>query len=140
MEIYFCGSIRGGHDDVDLYADLIETLAAHGEVLTEHVGTEDVRDDPDAAGQTDRATHDQDMAWLRQADAVVAEVTTPSLGVGYEIGRAVEWEKPVCCLYRPAGEHALSAMIRGNDEIRVVEYSEPAEVEEILAAFVNAQR
>ena len=140
MEIYFCGSIRGGHDDADLYAELIATLSEHGDVLTEHVGSEDVKDDPSAEGQTDREIHDQDVAWLRRADAVVAEVTTPSLGVGYEIGRAVEWEKPVRCLYRPAGEHALSAMVRGNEAVRVVKYSEPAEVKETLAAFVDAQR
>jgi len=32
---------------------------------------------------------------------VVAEVTIPSLGVGYEIGRAVAMGKRVLCLNRP---------------------------------------
>ena len=32
---------------------------------------------------------------------LVAEVTQPSLGVGYEIGRAVTMEKNILCLYRP---------------------------------------
>lgn len=32
---------------------------------------------------------------------LVSEVTVPSLGVGYEIGRAVAMKKPVLCLYRP---------------------------------------
>ena len=32
---------------------------------------------------------------------IVAEVTQPSLGVGYEIGRAVDMKKPILCLYRP---------------------------------------
>lgn len=39
---------------------------------------------------------------------VVAEVTQPSLGVGYELGRAVALHKPVLCLFRPQsgrGEH-----------------------------------
>jgi hypothetical protein len=31
--------------------------------------------------------HDRDLEWLRSADVLVAEVTTPSLGVGYEIGQ-----------------------------------------------------
>ena len=35
---------------------------------------------------------------------VVAEVTQPSLGVGYEIGRAVAMEKPILCLYRPSDD------------------------------------
>ena len=33
--------------------------------------------------------------------AIVAEVTQPSLGVGYEIGRAVAMGKRILCLYRP---------------------------------------
>jgi hypothetical protein len=57
---------------------------SHGTVLTEHFGDPALTD----AGESldDRFIHDRDIAWLRQADVLVAEVTTPSLGVGYEIG------------------------------------------------------
>ena len=69
----------------------------------------------------------------------------PSLGVGYEIGRAVAMNKPILCLYRPQPEKSkksthgmslitrcylyfpeLSAMIRGipTDKGTVVEYKE----------------
>lgn len=33
---------------------------------------------------------------------VVAEVTLPSLGVGYELGRAVDMKKKILCLFRPS--------------------------------------
>ena len=33
---------------------------------------------------------------------VVAEVTQPSLGVGYELGRAVDMKKKIFCLFRPS--------------------------------------
>lgn len=33
---------------------------------------------------------------------LVAEVTQPSLGVGYEIGRALEMKKDILCLFRPS--------------------------------------
>jgi nucleoside 2-deoxyribosyltransferase len=137
MDVFFSGSIRGGRSDVDLYAELIETIEAYGTVLTEHVGTEGVEESEAEAGLTDSDIHDQDVAWLEQADAVVAEVTTPSLGVGYEIGRAVAWEKPVLALYRPGADHDLSAMVRGNDAVRVTEYRTPDEVETDLAAFLR---
>ncbi|CAH1263113.1 DNPH1 [Branchiostoma lanceolatum] len=99
MKIYFCGSIRGGRCDAELYGRIIEQLQAYGPVLTEHVGFKD----PilkDIEGD-DVAIHTQDMAWLEESDVVVAEVTQPSLGVGYEIGRAVAWKKRILCLYRP---------------------------------------
>ena len=136
MDIYFGGSIRGGRDDAALYAQLIDLLEAHGTVLTEHVGAEDVEGQEAAADVSDAEIHDQDLAWLRQADVVVAEVSTPSLGVGYEIGRAVEWEKPVCCLYRPAATHDLSAMIRGCADATVIEYTTAADAEAGIEAFL----
>lgn len=37
-KIYFCGSIRGGRQDADLYARLITMLKGYGTVLTEHIG------------------------------------------------------------------------------------------------------
>ena len=140
MDIYFGGSIRGGRSDVDLYAKLIDALERHGTVLTEHVGEADVEAKEEAAGLSDADIYEQDVAWLRQADVVVAEVTTPSLGVGYEIGRAVAWEKPVCCLYRPESEHELSAMIRGNDAVSVVEYRDFETAETALEEFVRHHR
>ncbi|ELY59196.1 nucleoside 2-deoxyribosyltransferase [Natronococcus amylolyticus DSM 10524] len=140
MEIFFSGSIRGGRDDVDLYAELIGLLEQHGTVLTEHVGIEDVETKEREAGLTDVDIHDQDVAWLQQADIVVAEVTTPSLGVGYELGRAVAWEMPVLALNRPESKHELSAMVRGNDAIEVAEYRTVAEVEPVLEAFFERTR
>jgi len=137
MDIFFSGSIRGGRDDATLYREIIEMLDDYGDVLTEHVGSEDVEAEEAAVGLADDDIYDQDIAWLRQADAVVAEVTTPSLGVGYELGRAVAWGTPVLCLYRPDGEHDLSAMVRGNDDVTVEEYTEPAGLEPVLAGFFD---
>jgi hypothetical protein len=139
MDIFFSGSIRGGRDDAALYREVIDMLEGHGDVLTEHVGAEDVEAKEAAVGLSDGDIYQQDVAWLRQADAVVAEVTTPSLGVGYELGRAVAWGKPVLCLYRPTGDHELSAMVRGNDDVTVEEYAEPDELKPVLATFFDRQ-
>ena len=105
MTIYFAGSIRGGRDDRKIYADIIALLRDYGTVVTEHVG---------------------------DADVLVAEVTAPSLGVGYEIVRSVEWGKRILCLYRPGNGHKLSGMIAGCDALTVREYSR---VDELRAVF-----
>lgn len=121
MNIYFAGSIRGGRDDAAVYARLIDHLRAYGPVLTEHVGssTLTVLDDD---GLSDEGIHTQDIAWLTAAAVLVAEVSTTSLGVGYEIGRAVEQGKPVLCLYRPRDGRRLSAMIAGCPDVVNVTY------------------
>ena len=113
MKIYFAGAIRGGRDDVPIYFELVELLRAYGTVLTEHIADEQLT----SLGESmdDRAIHDRDLTWLREADCLVAEVTTPSLGVGFEIGKATEWGLRVLCLFRPAAGRALSALIAGSD-------------------------
>src|ERR1700682_3462745 len=112
-KIYFAGAIRGGRGDAPLYAEIVSMLGEYGEVLTEHIG--DLALTSAGESSSDREIHDRDLAWLREADVLVAEATTPSLGVGYEIGKATEWGTPVLCLYRPAEGRSLSAMISGSN-------------------------
>ncbi|HEY8184747.1 MAG TPA: nucleoside 2-deoxyribosyltransferase [Pyrinomonadaceae bacterium] len=133
MRIYFAGSIRGGCQDAALYHDIVRLLQKHGEVLTEHVADAELR----VLGQDigDCKIHDRDLDWLKKSDYLVAEVTTPSLGVGYEIGKATEWGKPVLCLYRQENGRSLSAMISGCKAATVRTYQSPAELTGILEEF-----
>src|SRR5438067_12636812 len=136
LNIYFAGAIRGGRDDQALYLAIIELLGNYGRVLTEHIGDAQL----DAHGESatiDRAIHDRDLAWLKAADYLVAEVTTPSLGVGYEIGKATEWGTPVLCLFRPSDRRALSAMIVGSKGVTVREYRSVDELTAIFAEFFS---
>jgi hypothetical protein len=136
MRIYFAGSIRGGRQDAALYYEIVQQLQKHGEVLTEHVGDTELG----VLGQDigDRLIHDRDLDWLRVSDYLVAEVTNPSLGVGYEVGKAAEWGKPVLCLYRPANGRSLSAMIAGCSAVTVREYQNAAELPEIFEEFLRS--
>jgi nucleoside 2-deoxyribosyltransferase len=138
MKIYFAGSIRGGREDAALYMQIIEYLKTFGEVLTEHVGDPKLTHLGDD-GPTDRYIHDRDLEWLQSADVVVAEVTTVSMGVGYEIGRAVESGKKVLCLFRPDSGKNLSAMIAGCPGLDLVNYRNLDDVKIILPNFLNPQ-
>ena len=74
---------------MDLYGSLVEKLSKYGEVLTPFVADKSITNLGSEHEGGDRAIHDRDVELLRQCSVVVAEVTQPSLGVGYEIGRAV---------------------------------------------------
>jgi nucleoside 2-deoxyribosyltransferase len=139
MKIYFAGSIRAGRIDAPVYQSMIEYLSAFGEVLTEHVGNTSLSEKGDD-GPNDRYIHDRDMAWLKACDCLVAEVSLPSLGVGYEVGCAVALNKPVLCLYKSECERPLSAMIAGSPGIHTARYSCIDEAERILADFLNERR
>ncbi|MEK6822789.1 MAG: nucleoside 2-deoxyribosyltransferase [Nanoarchaeota archaeon] len=121
MKIYFAASIRAGRHDRSTYETLIRHCQKCGEVLTEHVS--DAADIPEAdKGKVEHEIYKRDMAWLMSADVVIAEVTTPSLGVGYEIAKAEVAGKKVLCLWRPADCKHLSAMIAGTPHARIVPY------------------
>ena len=130
MTIYFAASISGGRGDQATYLQIIELLKQHGTVLTEHFGDASLT----SAGESlpDCDIHDRDLEWLRQADVLVAEVTTPSLGVGYEIGRAVEWGTRVICLHRPSAGRRLSGMIAGCSGVTVLPYDDASQLPSIL--------
>lgn len=135
MKIYFSASIRGGREYQYLYSQIINLLGNYGEVLTEHIGREDLSSFGDTH-LSEQAIYDRDMSWLNEADLVVAEISTPSLGVGYEIAK-VENEKPVICLFREDPTKSLSAMLAGNPYIKVKKYSNFSEVQKIIEAFIS---
>jgi len=136
MKIYFAASIRGGRRLQPTYQALVDHLRQSGHVvLSEGVAFETMAEQ----GVSDEEIYQQDTAWLDECDVVVAEVTVPSLGVGYEIGYALhKAAKPVLCLCQQGTN--LSAMLTGNTSsaMRAVFYEDLAgalrEIDEFLAA------
>lgn len=120
--IYFAGSIRGGREDKEFYLKLIEYLQKYGEVLTEHIGNKNLTERGEEK-LDDKLIRARDMAWVREADVIVADVSTPSLGVGYEIRDAEVLEKSILCLYKLQEGKRLSAMIAGSEDLLVKNYS-----------------
>ena len=137
MKLYFAGSIRGGRQDVSMYYALIAHLQTHAEVLTEHIGNKALSDGGEH-DLSDDQIHARDMAWLEDCDAVVAEVTTPSLGVGYELGVAEKLGKPILCLFDEGNpDFRLSAMLSGNPAVTVARYQTLAGATEAMDRFVR---
>lgn len=134
VKIYFCGSIRGGRPDRELYLELIKYLQNFGVVLTEHIGDVELQKDQHL---TDEEIYRRDMDWLGQSDFIVAEVSTPSLGVGFEIARAVSLNKKILCLSRADRHTGLSAMINGCPDIRVAVYSDITEARSFISNFLK---
>jgi hypothetical protein len=142
--IYFSGSISGGREDAGMYRTFVSALerAGHrvlaGMVTSQSVGAEG---ESLSAGQI----FARDVAWIEEValegGTLVAEVSRPSIGVGYEIGAArYRFQIPVICLYRPAFTRRCSGMIAGDREIQLIEYTGEtvsAAIEKLLAAVAN---
>ena len=134
MKIYFAGSIRGGRDDAVLYAKIISFLNEKHCVLTEHVGAASLSAMGEE-GKTDREIYLQDTGWLRECDIVIAECSTTSLGVGYELAYAEAIGKPVHIFFNTARGH-LSAMLTGDDYFHIHYYATEDELFSLLSTLV----
>ncbi len=111
MNIYFAGSISGGRAYLSAYQKITAFIKSGGHhILTEHVTAHDVLEKEDKLSP--EYIYNRDVAWIRRCDAMVAEVSNPSLGVGYEICYALSAGKRVLCLYEK--QIFLSRMLRGN--------------------------
>jgi nucleoside 2-deoxyribosyltransferase len=112
MKVYFAGAIRAGRDLQPLYESIVMHLQAQEhEVLTTHVASKEVLSAETKFSK--QQIYDRDVEWLNICDAMIADVTIPSLGVGYEIAYALHVrQRPVLCICQDKVN--LSAMIDGN--------------------------
>jgi nucleoside 2-deoxyribosyltransferase len=136
MNIYFGGSIAGGRKYLETYQKIVSYLKSAGhQVLTEHVVQPDVLELEEQF--TAEQIYTRDIQWLHQCDCLIAEVSNPSLGVGYEICYALRINKPVLCLYRKG--IFLTRMLIGNTSknLLVKEYETDPEWKEIIESFLT---
>ena len=132
-KIYFAGSIRGGRIDAELYSRLIKHMQKDNIVLTEHIGSPHLN--LMEQGKRDIDIYNEDTAWLRESDIVIAECTCPSLGVGYEMAYAEKLGKP-CHIFYDRSKTQLSAMLTGNPYFSIQPYESENEIYNILESIL----
>lgn len=135
MKIYFSCSIIGDRQFQHVFAHLISYLKELGhQVLTERFAEADIREKDGLipAGEIYR----RDMEWLEESDAIIAEVSSPSIGVGYEIGCAAMMQKKTLCIYQEGQK--VTKMILGNDHpcIQTSSYRNPEEAGLIVKTWL----
>ena len=143
MKIYFSCSLTGGRRDEAAYRLIVGHLQARGhEVLTAHLADPQVMEYERSVDPAE--VFRRDLDWIAECHSLVAEVSTPSHGVGYEIALALGQGKPVLCLHREGA--AVSKMILGNDSAGLVvrsyreEITIPALLEEFLSGLAGGER
>ena len=113
MNIYFACSITGGREFESVYQAIVRALAEDDHVvLTAHLAESGVG--ALEAVISPQEVYARDIAWIRGCDVLIAEVSVPSHGVGYEIGFSLGLGKPVLALYEEGRK--VSKMIRGNPD------------------------
>ena len=115
MKIYLAVPLAYNRDQL-----LASALAESMEKLGHQITSKWVLDKDPSWGLTAEQIAKRDFDGVQESDALVAEISTPSHGVGMEIEFAVLKGKKVICLRRP--DSKVSGLIAGTSSIAVVTY------------------
>ena len=137
MKIFFAGSVRGGRKDVHTYKEIFELLTSYGELFGEFNADKDLEEKERKSEISDEEIYTSDIKLISQCDVFIAEVSTPSSGVGYEVGLAESLNKRILCLFRKDKGKKLSAMINGNRKIMILEYKTIQDLKSKLRDFFS---
>ena len=145
MRIYLACTVRGDRGTLTTARHIHDCLVRLGhEVLTGHL----LADDVDAAESQsgDRDVFLRDLGWVEAADAIVAEASGSSYGVGFEVGytlgRAARTGQRVLVLYDASRRGKVSRLISGMDDPRaqLLAYESPSEIAPFLEKHLGAAR
>lgn len=134
IKVYFACSIRGG-GDTSLYQSIVDAIKlAGGDVISEVF----VHDAINYGGSPLPADeiYKRDTEMIQDCDVMIAEVTNPSLGVGYELAYAEHLNRPTLCLFKKDAASKLSAMVAGNT-YNMIAYIEPNEITQKVQEFLE---
>ncbi|MBC7086710.1 MAG: nucleoside 2-deoxyribosyltransferase [Methanomethylovorans sp.] len=133
MKVFFSGSIRGGRELLPVYQYICSIITSNGyEVISNHVV--DPQLEKVESSMNEREIFERDMLLLDQSSCLIAEVSIPSTGVGYEICTAVYRGIPILCLYMSGSQ--VSSMILGNPYILHQVYFKQEELETTVLTFL----
>ena len=137
MNIYFACSITGGRELEAVYQQMVTALEADGHIIpTSHLDQAEAMQGERAL--TPQNVYERDVNWIRACDVMIAEVSVPSHGVGYEIGFALNLRKPVLCIYEKG--RRVSKMITGNADpaLAIRAYTTLDESLLLMRSFLNS--
>ncbi len=136
MNIYFACSITGGRDFESMYQAIVNALTEDSHMVpTAHLAESGVMALEAVIDPLE--VYARDVTWIRDCDVLIAEVSMPSHGVGYEIGFSLGLGKPVLALYKEGRK--VSKMISGNPDsnLMVVSYQSPEDAIDKIRKFLS---
>ena len=133
MIIYCAGAIRGDTTFQNNFLEVINFLVGKGHTVLAELNEKFTSSIP----LTDKQIYTRDIKWIEGSQMMVAEISGPSLGVGFEIAYALFQKKiPVLAVVTKEVEK-ISAMLTGcNSELLTLkEYGSIEELHNIIENY-----
>lgn len=135
MIIYCAGPIKGDKTYQRFYAEIINILEEEGHTALAELNTKFSASVP----LNDEQIYKRDIRWIDGSELLIAEISAPSLGVGFEIAYALfEKKLPVLALVnKEAG--SVSAMISGcsSELLSIEKYRDTQDMREIMVNYID---
>ncbi|MFZ1519668.1 MAG: nucleoside 2-deoxyribosyltransferase [Ignavibacteriaceae bacterium] len=134
MIIYCAGPIKGNTTYQENYFQLVQIVESLGHMALSEMSTKFHSSIPLNAKQI----YARDLKWLDGSKLMIAEVSGPSLGVGFEVAYALFHKKiPVLAVHHEQSGQ-ISSMISGcNDKKLVVKnYTDNEDLANIIKSFI----
>jgi nucleoside 2-deoxyribosyltransferase len=134
MIIYCAGPIRGNTTFQENYSEIVRIVESLGHTALSEVSTKFSSSIPLNAKQI----YTRDIKWIDGSKILIAEVSGPSLGVGFEISYALFVKKiPVLAVYHEQVRQ-ISSMIAGcvDPKLQVNKYSNVDDLTQTIKNFI----
>ncbi|MFZ2324390.1 MAG: nucleoside 2-deoxyribosyltransferase [Ignavibacteriaceae bacterium] len=134
MIIYCAGPIKGDITYQEKYREIISIVESLGHTALSEFSSKM----PSMIPLSDKQIYTRDIKWLDGSKLVIAEISGPSLGVGFEIAYALfERKIPVLALYNEQVPK-LSSMMTGcsNPKLSVKKYFSSDDLTKIIRNFI----
>ena len=134
MIIYCAGPIKGDTTFQKFYLKIIDFVESEGHTPLAGISAGLTAANP----LTDKQIYKRDLKWIDGSKIMIAEISAPSLGVGFEIAYAVYQKKmPVLALVNDTVKN-VSAMITGCDSnlLTVAKFRDTEDLKEIIRSYI----
>lgn len=135
MIVYCAGPLRGDTTYQNFYKDIIKIVEDSGHTALAELNGKFNSSIP----LTSKQIYTRDIKWIDRSDLMIAEISGPSLGVGFEISYAL-FEKKMNVLAMAKNEvENVSAMIEGcdSDLLSVVNYYSTEDLKTQIISFLK---
>lgn len=136
MKIFFCASIRGKKEK--LYQRIVEILRDKGhKVFADHIMKTDQKMMDAWTSIKREVYYKKVLNNLRDSDIVVAEISYPSLSMGYLVALSVNLQKPTIVLFYGNEKSNILSPLESLGQLHVIEYNDIKEIERLLRYEVD---
>ena len=135
MIVYCAGAIKGDTSFKESYSEIINIVTKFDHSALSELNPEFHTGIP----LSEKQIFHRDLKWIEKSEVMIAEISGPSLGVGFEIAYALYIRKiPVLAVYYSEVNN-ISSMITGCDSqlLTIKGYNNDGELGDMIKSFLN---